>query len=371
MKSDFVGKSGTVRVILISLYSVSSIGGGERYTLDTIRAIQAGGDECMAYAIVRPEHYQPYPQRLSTAFVRVNPGNPPEFGEVLTLKQLITEVAQCDVVVIHQYLSSDVVFDLIGNCASDQTVIFTNLGSEPLFRDFEACFQPWSKCWFIEISEFAAHRSYRFSDQTRGVSGGIWRADICEFRAPGAKPPAKFCSVGRLLPHKGFEVTIDALPAECELTVIGPQYDKDYWRHIKARANAKKVTFAGAVPESQKQQIISDSDALIASSHTKLYNGTMIEQAELLGLVIFEALALSTVPIVSNIPPFREVMSKLGLAEFLYEAGNASCLRERMSYLRSLSSARLSASVETAREQMARHYLWDDYWGKVKRIAGL
>lgn len=366
-----VGESTIVRVIVISLYSLSSIGGGERYTLDTIRAIEAGGDDCTAYAVVRPEHYQPYPRRLATPFVRVFPGNPADFGEVVTLKQLITEVATFDTVVIHQYLSSDIVFDLIGNCASDQTIIFTNLGSEPLIRDFETCFQPSSQCWFIEISDFSAKRSSRFSNQVRCISGGIWRADICPVPARRGKPAARFCSVGRLLPHKGFEVTVDGIPADFELTIIGPQYDKRYWRHIKSRASGKKVTFAGAVSESLKRQMIADSDALIASSHTKLYNGVVIEQAELLGLVIFEALAVNTLPIVSNIPPFREVMSDLGLKDFLYEAGDSASLRERICYLRSVSPEALGSSLETARQCMIRRYLWDDYWAKVKSVARL
>ena len=109
-----------------------------------------------------------------------------------------------------------------------------------------------------------------------------------------------------------------------------------------------------------------EADALIASSHHRLYDGHVVEQAELLGLVIFEALALNTLPITSNIAPFREVMAKLGLTDLLYEAGEPESLRQRIEYFRSLSSAQLAARLEHARQQMIKHYLWDDYWARVK-----
>jgi glycosyltransferase involved in cell wall biosynthesis len=363
----------SVRVLLVSLYSLSDIGGGERYTLNTIRAIQAGGDHCTAYAIVSPFPRPPYQGRLATKFVRVVPEEPAKFEEVVTLGYLLTEIARYDAVVIHQYLGSDIIFELIANCASDQVVIFTNLGYEPLLEDFEICFQPSPQCWFMEISDFSARRASRFSKQALSVSGALWRAEIRPFRPPrdGAGFGGRLCSVGRILAHKGIEVTIAGIPKDCELVVVGPQYDKAYWRFIQSRGGAKRVTFAGAVSETRKREIVMEADALIASSHPRLYNGQVVEQAELLGLVIFEALALNTLPITSNIAPFREVMSKLDLADLLYEASDPESLRQRIEYFRSLPSVRLAARLEHARQEMIKLYLWDDYWARVKTAIGL
>jgi glycosyltransferase involved in cell wall biosynthesis len=363
----------SVRTLLISLYSLSDIGGGERYTLNTIRAIQAAGDECAAYAVVRPSSRQPYPDSLGATFVRIIPDEPLRFGELVIFRDLEMEIAKYDAIVIHQYLSSDLIFELIANCASDQVVIFTNLGHEPLSGDFETCFQPSSKSWFIEISDFSARRASRFSKQARSIGGALWHAEISPFRPPrdGNGSGKRLCAVGRILAHKGFEVTVAGVPEDCELIVVGPQYDKAYLRYIKSHRGEKRVTFVGAVSEARKREIIMEADALIASSHHRLYDGREIEQAELLGLVIFEALALSTLPITSNIAPFREVMSKLDLTDLLYEAGQAESLRQRMEYFRSLSAEQLAAKLEHARQRMVKHYLWDDYWGRVKTAIGL
>jgi glycosyltransferase involved in cell wall biosynthesis len=371
--TDGLQYSYSVRIVLISLYSLSDIGGGERYTLNTIRSIQAGGDECAAYAVVTPCSYQPYHLRLAAKFVRIIAEEPPKFQEVVTLKDILFEIARYDAVVIHQYLSSEIIFELVANCASDQVVLFTNLGHEPLSLDFETCFQPSPKCWFIEISDFSARRAARFSKQARSISGGLWHAEISPVQPPRDVNGSgrRLCSVGRILAHKGFEVTIAGMPKDCELIVVGPQYDKDYWRFIKSHQGGKMVTFAGAVSESRKREIVMEADALIASSHHKLYDGREIEQAELLGLVIFEALALSTLPITSNVASFREVMSKLDLTDLLYEAGQAESLRQRIEYFRSLSAAQLAARLDHARQQMVKHYLWDDYWARVKTAVGL
>jgi glycosyltransferase involved in cell wall biosynthesis len=363
----------SVQTLLISLYSLTDIGGGERYTLNTIRAIHASGDECAAYAIVSPSAHPPHLARLATKFVRIIAEEPPQFKEVVTLRDLLIESANYDAVVIHQYLGSDIIFELIANCASDQVVIFTNLGYEPLSEEFATCFQPASKHWFIEISDFSAGRAAKFSKQALSMSAALWRSEITPFQPPqhGNGFGGRLCSVGRLLAHKGFEITMAGIPDDCELVVVGPRHDQAYWKFLQSRRGGKKITFAGSVSDSQKDRIVGEADALIASSHERLYNGQAIEQAELLGLVIFEALALNTLPITSNIGPFQEVMTKLGLADFLYEASNPESLHQQIDYFRSRPAPELAARLEYARQQMIAHYLWDDYWSRVKRAIGL
>lgn len=362
-----------MRTVLISLYPVSNIGGGERYTLDTIRSIQAAGDECRAYAAVRPFPRHGYPQLLASQFTRITASEPHGVDLIVTLRDLIMELAKYDVIVIHQYLSSDVVFELISNCASDQVIILTNLGHEPLWPEFEAHFQPSTNCWFIEISEFSAQRASRMSKQAVSVTGALWRTNIAPFRVPKnvGQRIQRFCSVGRVLAHKGIEITIEGMPRDSELIVIGPQYDESYLGYLNSRRCGKAVTFVGIVPEQHKRQLIADSDALIASSHHRLYDGRIIKQAELLGLIIFESLSVNTFPITSDIAPFQEVMSNVELADFLYSESDAASLTDRIGYFRSCSSAQLAMKLARARELLTKQYLWDDYWLRVKALIGI
>jgi len=108
------------RILFVSLHPLQEVGGGERYSLDTIRSIAICGDHCSAYAVathVPPR--QQYLDRLNTTLVKVIPGSSPHFGEPISFRDLLVEVAEYDAVVVHQYLSSDLVFDLVGGLASD------------------------------------------------------------------------------------------------------------------------------------------------------------------------------------------------------------------------------------------------------------
>ncbi|HTM47035.1 MAG TPA: glycosyltransferase [Bryobacteraceae bacterium] len=361
------------RILFLSLHPLAGVGGGERYSLDTIRSIGLCGDQCSAYAAAsRLPPRQPYADRMNTSFVKILPGSAASFGPVISLRDLLMDLSSYDAVVVHQFLSNDIVFDLVGDMASDQSLILTNLGHEPLDAEFKACFQPTPSSWFVEISAFSASRSMQFSRQSVGISAGIWRKDIAP--APPVAPAltGRLCSVGRVLPHKGFETTIAGLPEGCSLTIVGPGHeDRRYVRYLRSLRHAGPVEFLGQVSEEEKRSVIGNCDALIASSHHKLYDGRTIPQPELLGLVIFEALARFTMPITSNIPSFREVMANLGLSDFTFEEDDAAGLREVIGRYRATPPAERADRLRDARRRMESSYLWDDLWSRIKRQVPL
>jgi glycosyltransferase involved in cell wall biosynthesis len=356
-------------ILLLSLYPLNEVGGGERYTLDTFRSIILCGDQCSAYAVTTclPPRQQ-FTERMATQFAKVLPGTRPTFGESIALRDLLLDVARYDGVVVHQYLSNDLIFDIVASVASDQSLILTNLGHEPLTEQFKACFQPSPCCWFVEISNFSATRASKFSKQSLSVSAGIWRDDIMPSADQERPFAGRLCSVGRVLPHKGLEVTINAVPSDCSLTIAGPnRQDPRYVTFLRSLCRGRQVEFLGQVSEEKKRAIIGDSDLLIASSLHRLYDGRVIPQPELLGLVIFEALAQNTMPITSSVPSFREVMSALGLCDFVYQEGDIASLQERISGYRAIPSDELAGRIDQARQRMIDCYLWDDFWTRIKQ----
>ena len=58
-------------------------------------------------------------------------------------------------------------------------------------------------------------------------------------------------------------------------------------------------------------------------------------------------------------------------SDLLYEMGDPESLRHRIEFFRSLPSVQLAGMLEHARHEMIRHYLWDDYWSRVKTAIGL
>src|SRR5262249_29843609 len=155
---------------------------------------------------------------------------------------------------------------------------------------------------------------------------------------------------------------------DCSLTVIGPnQEDTRYVRWLESQARGRRVEFTGQIVDEEKRAIIASSDALVASSHHKLYDGRVIPQPELLGLVIFEALAHNTMPITSDIPSFREVMGNLGLSDFTYQEDHSDSLREVIAHYRAAARSEIADRLQEARRRMESQYLWDNLWDRITR----
>ena len=354
---------GTYRILLISFCPLDRIGGGETYTLETTRSILTTGAEVRLASPVGPLATNPsFAERRATPFLltRFIAGAP--CSQRLAWREILEQVCEVDAVWVHQYLACDHVFDMIGATACDQHLLLTSLGLEPRRTVFGGLFQPSPRHRCVEISEYAARRSRPFDRHARGVSAGIWAAAI----RPPETQRDRFCALGRVLPHKGFEVTIAALPAGSGLDVLGPlDRDAPYGDHLRQTARGRDVQFHGAVPLPTRDTTLRHARAVVASSTHRLFDGTVIEQPELLGLVLLESLALGTLPIASDIPSFREIMEQLGLEAWLYPERDTSALAETLRRCLELSPTAYTELIQVAQERLRRSFLWDDYWGRV------
>lgn len=354
------------RVCLISLLPLTVEGGGERYSLSTAASIVAAGDHCRLFSPLRVEGTQRrIDERLDSTFLELRPEPPHTTMRQGSFRTVLDALTAVDVAVVHQYCAADYTIDVIANVASDQSLVLTNLGSEEMAAVFEAVYQASPNHLFAEISDFAAARSRKYGGRVAGITGGIWRRSL-DRHWPTDQAPGGVCAVGRMLPHKGFEVTIDAIAEGMELAIVGPSgANVAYDRMLEERAAGKAVEFLGHVDDSAKAATIRRCRTLVASSCTRLYDGTEIPQAELLGLVIFEALAHFALPITSDLPPFLEVMEKLGLAGHVYRQRDSGQLRQMLGDVRHLDREVLAGTVESARERMGLAFAWDDYWERV------
>ncbi|MDQ6664559.1 MAG: glycosyltransferase [Acidobacteriota bacterium] len=354
------------RVCLISLLPLAATGGGERYSLGAAASVAAAGDECFVFspeALCPPQ--APLPRRLAARFVEVTPTPPHRRIRALDFRAVLDRIAVADIVLLHQFLTADLAFDVIANSGGSQILLFTTLGNEPLRALFQELYQPSPSHFFVEISRFAAERSRVFSPRAMAVSGGIWREDL-RLAPPAAQSADRVCAVGRVLPHKGFEVTIDALPPGTRLSIVGPHDPASpYVEFLRGRAVGKPVEFLGRIDDPDRERILSSCRILVASSSTTLYTGEVLEQAELLGLVIFEALAQCCLPIASALPPFVEAMRNLGLGDWVYPQRDIAKLGELLRAAQALGSSEFLRIIDDARAELPRHYEWDTYWTRV------
>ncbi len=351
-------------VALLSLFPLATMGGGELYTVETAQAIAASGTPTV---IAAPVDVSPartdLPARLRTRFLWTDVATA-EAPELLDWEAVLTRLAAHDHVWVHQYLASDQVFDVIAAVASDQQLLFTSLGYEPVRGVFADVYQPCPRQHVVEISAYAASRATSYARRATFVHAGIWRGDL-EATAAAPPRPHEYVALGRVLPHKGLETTIDALSGDEVLHVVGPAPDEAYATFLRQRAGGKHVRFHGCLPRPDVQQMLRSTSGLVSASTHRLYDGRRIEQPELLGLVLCEALRDGTLPVASDVPAFVEVMTAIGLGDWTFAEGDAGALRRRLDRLSALDDGERRQRLAAAREALVRGFAWDDYWPRV------
>lgn len=364
-----------VAVLLFSQLPLDVVGGGELFTLNCFRQLERTGSGSELWCLEKTAaglHAHSDRRRMTCVRMACDNGGC-RVVEKARFDALLSRIDAFDLVAVHQFLSNNLTIDLLSACAPDQRVVLTSLGHEAVADHFERVFEPASNHFVVEISSYAAQRAKRFRGGVHHVSAGIWAAEI----SPGSRfassrrQPKTAVSVGRLLPHKGFEVTVSALPGDWQLAIVGPPSgDAAYENYLRGLAERNPaISITGCLSQVERNAKIAQSHALIASSCHTLYHGRTIEQAELFGLVLLEAVAAGTLPIASDIPSFSEVMETLGLGDWLYEERSPGALRAVLERLEHLPATDYDQIVANAQARLVDHYLWDTYWDRVLSVT--
>ncbi len=367
-------RSSTVpRTILISQLPLDVIGGGELFTIRSFRSLLAANPESeLWYSTSQQPTIETHVSRMKRKYVRAKIADEKVIAvESKPLRELLNRTSAFDAIAVHQYLSCSTTINFISAAAPDQTVVLTSLGHEPFCKDFVRCFEPGRQVRVAEISEFAAKRSGLRGITASAVSASVFHEDIVPMR-PSEKRQfgRQAIGLGRQMPHKGFEVTIDGIPEDWNLRIVGPPGgDRKYLKLLKRKASRPNVELLGCLGQQERVAALANADVLIASSCRQLFDGREIDHAELFGLVILEALAVGVLPVVSDVPSFCEIMEKIGLNDLVYQQRDSAQLSEILLTVGSRPEEYFGERLQSARDALVSHYLWDNYWERV--FAGL
>jgi glycosyltransferase involved in cell wall biosynthesis len=187
---------------------------------------------------------------------------------------------------------------------------------------------------FLPISEFAA-RNYPAAN-TRIIYGGVNPTSFWPREVPRE---SRFLFVGRVLPHKGINYLIEALPPNVPLDVVGQiGQNAAYFQLLQRVARQKDVHFR-AIPIGESR---TGSDSLLAlqysralatvlpSVHVDVY-GHSHPDAELLGLTLLESQACGTPVICTDVGGMPETIED-GKTGFIVPPNDPKSLREKMQY---------------------------------------
>lgn len=109
--------------------------------------------------------------------------------------------------------------------------------------------------------------------------------------------------VGRLLPHKGFDRVVEALPPDFGLTIVGPPYDREYLGYLQSLSRRKDVTFITDIDDGELVREMNRAAVFVASTVFTDCRGRRHRYPELLGLSPVEAAACGRPVVLSTAVP--------------------------------------------------------------------
>jgi len=286
----------------------SVIGGGERYVSYVARALreaQAALPFALSqamFAIGRKDLAFDDGGVPVTVFANENPA-----AHVMAAMsaRLWHALREFDVIHVHQALTLFGCYCAVIARSLDKTLVMTDLGGG-------------------ECSLLLEHGGLRLADGILSISQFARSLVAPYFRGPHAailgpvdtatfSPPAapnrrrEVLCVGRLLPHKGIDRIIDALPAGLPLRIVGRPYDRKYHALLVRRAAGKNITFVVNANDADLLASYRSAGLFVhASTFIDCY-GHQVSKPELMGLTTLEAMATGLPVVVANTASLPEL----------------------------------------------------------------
>jgi glycosyltransferase involved in cell wall biosynthesis len=186
------------------------------------------------------------------------------------------------------------------------------------------------------------------------ILGGVDTGKFCPDAAVERKPRVLF--VGRLMPHKGIDDLIQALPPDLELEIIGQPYDQRYVQDLKALAEGKRVIFQHNCDDEALLAAYRSALCVVLPSVYRTMYGAETQVPELLGQTLLEGMACGAPAICTNVASMPEVVED-EVTGFVVPPNDPAALREKLTWLREhTKDAR--AMGEAGRARILQLFTW-------------
>src|SRR6266852_1910553 len=179
----------------------------------------------------------------------------------------------------------------------------------------------------LHISEYS-RQVFGHQRQPRAhvTLGGV---DIDKF-SPTAEYPRDGSAlfVGRLLPHKGIQDLIEALPANMQLNIVGPVRDQMFYARLRNIAAGKNVAFIHDCDDAALVAHYRKALCVVLPSSYKTADGGFTLVPELLGQTLLEGMACATPAICTDVASMPEVVED-GVTGFVVPPNDPQALRQK------------------------------------------
>lgn len=210
------------------------------------------------------------------------------------------------------------------------------------------------------------HGHLHLSEYSRNHAGHLGRpgADVIyggvdtELFSPDPTVPKEplVVYVGRLMPHKGVNDLIAALPAGLALELIGRPYHDRYFTDLKRLAVGKPVTFRHDCDDAEIVRAYRRAICVVLPSVYRDCYGNQTKVPELLGQTLLEAMACGTPAICTAVASMPEVVSD-GETGFVVPPNDPVALGAKLELLRD-DPVRAATMGANGRRRVLDRFTW-------------
>ncbi len=344
----------TPRVVHLSpaAFGASGLfGGGERYPLELARAM---ADVVPTRLVTFSD--RPFRERVGNLdvialgppwYVRWQRGNPVHPG-------IVRQVGWATVVHCHQryILASSLTASLCR--LTGRKVFVSDLGGGGW--DISAWVPGVRRLYhgFLHISRYSRTVAGQEGANAEVIYGGV---DTTKFSPDPAVPKELLVVyVGRLLPHKGVNDLLAALPDGMALEIIGRPYDPRFYADLKRMAAGKPVAFRTDCDDAEVVRAYRRAACVVLPSvYTTMYGDESVVP-ELLGQTLLEGMACGTPVICTNVASMPEIVVD-GLTGFVVPPNDPATLRAKLEWLRDHPAEAVRMGM-AARQRVLDYFTW-------------
>jgi len=347
-------RSGRTRVLHIvpALFGAGGVfGGAERYALELARHMaDATPTRLLTFG------GQSRTERLGNLDIRVI-GKPWHVRGQSTNPMstaILGEVWKADVVHCHQqHILASSVAALVSRTLG-RKVFVTDLGGGGWDISAYTSTDRWYR-GHLHISEYS-RRVFGQEGQpwSHVILGGI---DTEKFSPdPSVDRDGSVVFVGRLLPHKGINYLVQAMPSDLPLKLIGQPMDSRYLSDLHSLAAGKLVTFHHGFSDGDIVHAYRGAMCIVLPSVYRNVYGNETNVPELLGQTLLEGMACGTPAICTDVASMPEIVDD-GSSGFIVPPNDPTAICRKLAWLRdhSVEAAQMGHS---ARLRVLEKFTW-------------
>lgn len=207
----------------------------------------------------------------------------------------------------------------------------------------------------LHISQYsrsvAGHTAW---DRARVIYGGV---DTERFAPDPAVPKEPLVVyAGRLMPHKGVNDLIQALPDGLALEVIGRPYDDRYFSELRRLSAGKSVVFRVDCDDHELVRAYRRAVCVVLPSVYRTIYGDETRVPELLGQTLLEGMACGTAAVCTDVASMPEIVVD-GQTGFVVPPNDPDALRSKLVLLRDCPDKAVEFG-EAGRMRVLTHFTW-------------